>query len=90
MEVDGVLYSGFALPEGAAVAGVGALFDCTDDGNPGDAGELRTFKWKVQADSVKGSISWRGMFVNDDQEVGMCKGKWKRISREDPGIGPCR
>jgi hypothetical protein len=90
MEVDGVLFSGFALPEGGAVKGVGALFDCTDGGDPGDAGELRTFKWKVRSDSVKGSISWRGMFVNDDQEVGLCKGKWKRISREDPAIGPCR
>jgi hypothetical protein len=90
MEVDGVLFAGFALPEGGAVKGVGALFDCTDDGNPGDAGELRTFKWKVKADTVKGKLSWRGMLVNDDQEIGLCKGKWKRISREDPDIGPCR
>ena len=90
MLVDDVLFAGFALPEGGAVKGVGALFDCTDDGNPGDAGELRTFKWKVRSDSSKGKISWRGMFVNDDQEVGLCKGKWKRITRDDPNIGPCR
>jgi hypothetical protein len=90
IEVDDVLFSGFALPAGGAVRGVGALFDCTDDGDPGDAAEIRTFKWKVSADSVKGSISWRGMLVNDDQEVGSCKGTWKRISREDPVIGPCR
>ena len=88
--VDGVLFAGFALPAAGAVRGVGALFDCTDDGDPGDAGEIRTFRWKVTADSVKGSISWRGMLVNDDQEVGSCKGTWKRISREDPVIGPCR
>ena len=90
MEVDDVLFAGFALPAGGAVRGVGALFDCTDDGDPGDAGEIRTFKWKVKADSVKGTLSWRGMLVNDDQEVGTCKGTWKRISREDPVIGPCR
>jgi hypothetical protein len=90
MTVDDVLFAGFALPAGGAVKGVGALFDCTDDGDPGDAGELRTFKWKVKADSVKGTISWRGMLVNDDQQVGSCRGSWKRISREDPIIGPCR
>lgn len=90
LEIDGVLFAGFALPAGGAVRGVGALFDCTDDGDPGDAGELRTFKWKVTPDSVKGSIAWRGMLVNDDQEIASCKGTWKRISREDPGIGPCR
>jgi hypothetical protein len=90
LEIDGVLFAGFALPAGGAVRGVGALFDCTDDGDPGDAGELRTFKWKVSADSVKGSIAWRGMFVNDDQEIASCRGTWKRISREDPVIGPCR
>jgi hypothetical protein len=90
LTIDDVLFAGFALPGGPAVRGVGALFDCTDTGDPGDAGELRTFKWKVTADSVKGSIAWRGMLVNDDQEVGSCKGTWKRISREDPVIGPCR
>lgn len=90
LEVDDVLFAGFALPAGGATGGVGALFDCTDDGDPGDAGEIRTFKWKVTADSVKGTIAWRGMLVNDDQEVGSCKGTWKRISREDPRIGPCR
>jgi hypothetical protein len=90
IEVDDVLFAGFALPAGGAVGGVGALFDCTDNGDPGDAGEIRTFRWKVTADSVKGSISWRGMLVNDDQEIGSCKGTWRRILREDPGIGPCR
>ena len=90
LQVDGVLFAGFALPATGAVRGVGALFDCTDDGDPGDAGEIRTFRWKVTADAVKGSISWRGMLVNDDQEVGSCKGTWKRVSREDPLIGPCR
>ena len=90
LEVDDVLFAGFALPPGAAARGVGALFDCSDDGDPGDAGEIRTFKWSVTADSVKGTIAWRGMLVNDDQEIGSCRGSWKRISREDPEIGPCR
>lgn len=90
MEIDGVLWAGFALPEGGAVKGVGSLFDCTDDGGSENAGELRTFKWKVKSDSTKGTLSWRGMFVNDDQEIGLCKGRWKRITRDDPGVGPCR
>ena len=90
IQIDDVLFAGFALPAGGAVRGVGALFDCTDDGDPGDAGEIRTFRWKVTADAVAGTIAWRGMLVNDDQEIGSCKGTWKRISRVDPIIGPCR
>jgi hypothetical protein len=90
VEVDDVLFAGFALPGGGAVRGVGALFDCTDDGDPGDAGEIRTFRWKVTADAVRGTLAWRGILVNDDLEVGSCKGVWKRISREDPVVGPCR
>jgi hypothetical protein len=90
VRIDGVLYAGFVIGPPAAAAGAGAFFDCTVTTDPGGFGEIRNFKWKATPDDVKGSISWRSLLVDDDAVVGSCKGKWRRISREDPGVASCR
>ena len=90
VRIDSVLYAGFVLGTGAAVSGAGAFVDCTPTNDPGGFGEIRNFRWKVAADSVKGSLSWRGLLVDDDAVVGSCRGSWRRVSREDPGVASCR
>jgi len=90
MRIDGVLYAGFVVAPGPAQSGVGAILDCTPTNNPGGFGEIRNFRWKVSPDTFKGTLSWRGLLVNDDSVVGSCRGSWKRISREDPGVASCR
>jgi hypothetical protein len=88
--IDDALFAGFVVPTGAAAAGAGAFVDCDPNNDPGGFGEIRSFRWKVAADTVSGSISWRGLFVNDDAEISTCKGKWRRVSREDPLVESCR
>ena len=90
VRIDGVLYAGFVLGTGAAVSGAGAFMDCTPTNDPGGFGEIRNFRWKVAPADVKGSLSWRGLLVDDDAVVGSCRGSWRRVSREDPGIASCR
>ena len=90
VRIDGELYAGFVIGTGAATSGAGAFMDCTPNDEPGGFSEIRNFRWKVAADSVKGSLSWRGLLVDDDALVGSCKGSWRRVSREDPGIISCR
>jgi hypothetical protein len=90
VRIDGTLYSGFVLGTGAATSGAGAFVDCTPTNAPGGFGEIRNFRWKVAADSVKGTLSWRGLLVDDDAVVGSCRGSWRRVSREDPGVASCR
>ena len=91
LRIDTVMFAGFALPEGAATAGVGAIVDCSENQDPGAGfGELRTFRWRVKPDTVGGTISFRGMLVDDDEVVGACRGSWRRVSRDDPGVSFCR
>jgi hypothetical protein len=91
LRIDDVLFAGFVLPEGATTSGIGAIVDCNPNDDPGIGfGEIRSFRWKATPDDVKGSIAWRGMLVSDDAVIGSCRGKWRRVSRMDPGIAPCR
>ncbi len=92
IRIDDVLFAGFVLPVGVAVqSGVGAIVDCDPNQDPGVGfGELRTFRWRVTPGDVSGSISYRGMLVDNDDVIGTCKGSWRRISRTDPGVTYCR
>jgi hypothetical protein len=91
LRIDDVLFAGFLLPEAGTASGIGAIVDCSPDDDPAVGfGEIRSFRWKEKPGDVKGWISWRGMMVSDDAVIGSCKGKWRRVSRMDPGIAPCR
>jgi hypothetical protein len=90
LRIDNVLYAGFVVSPGAAQSGVGGIVDCTPTNVPGGFGEIRNFRWKVSPDTIKGTLSWRGLLVDEDTVVGSCRGTWKRVSREDPGVASCR
>ena len=82
--IDGALFAGFVLQTGPTLGGVGALVGC-------DPGDIRSLRWKVKLDDVKAKISWRGVYVSNDQVISSCRGKWSRVSLEDPAvIDTCR
>jgi len=90
--IDGALFSGFSLQTGPALGGVGAWLGCDPNVDPGGFGDIRSFRWKVKPGAVKAKITWRGMFVSEDAMILSCRGKWQRVSLEepDPAIGSCR
>ena len=78
--IDGVLFSGFSLqPAPAALSGIGAFIGC-------DPGDVRSFKWKLKIGAIAAKITWRSLFVSNDQTISMCRGSWTRVSVEDPGV----
>jgi hypothetical protein len=91
IRIDNVLFAGFMLVDAGGASGVGAIVDCNPNQDPGTGyGELRTFRWRAAPGAIAGSISWRGMLVDDDAVIGSCRGSWRRVSREDPGVSYCR
>jgi hypothetical protein len=90
LRVDGQLRPGFVLGAGGALRGGGAITDCTQAPSPAGSGEIRNFRFKVAAEGVAGSIAWRGLLVEDDALIGVCRGRWRRVSTADPALPSCR
>jgi len=90
LRIDNGLRAGFLLGGADAAKGAGAIVDCSAAIDPSGFGEIRNFRFKVSPDAVKGTVSWRGLLVEDGAVVGACKGRWKRVSRQDPLIPRCR
>jgi hypothetical protein len=90
LRIDNGLRAGFLLGSAEAEKGAGAIIDCSAAIDPTGFGEIRNFRFKAKAGEVKATLSWRGLLVEDGMVVGSCKGRWKRVSLQDPLIPRCR
>lgn len=90
LRIDNSLRAGFLIGPVDSDKGAGAIVDCSAAIDPVGFGEIRNFRSKTSSGTVKGTLSWRGLLVEDGLAVGTCKGRWKRVSLEDPRIPRCR
>jgi hypothetical protein len=90
LRIDNGLRAGFLLGPAEAEKGSGAIVDCSAAIDPTGFGEIRNFRFKTKAGTAKASLAWRSLLVEDGMVVGSCRGRWKRVSLEDPRIPRCR